>query len=40
MIASQMTDAEKAHLLPAFGALPVESVTTEVIEQWRDTFGN
>jgi integrase len=27
-----------AHLLPAFGALPVESVTTEVIEQWLASF--
>src|SRR2546426_5472703 len=29
--------AIRAHLLPAFGALPVESVTTEGIERWIAT---
>src|SRR5438445_9555637 len=29
--------AIQAHLLPAFGALPVESVTTEGIERWIAT---
>ena len=24
----------QAHLLPAFGELPVEAVTTELIEEW------
>jgi hypothetical protein len=28
-----------AHLLPAFGELPVESVTTTVIEQWLAGFS-
>jgi integrase len=28
-----------AHLLPAFGELPVEAVTTEVIERWITGFG-
>jgi integrase len=28
-----------AHLLPAFGTLPVEAVTAEVIEQWVAGFG-
>jgi integrase len=28
-----------AHLLPAFGELPIESVTTEVIERWIATVG-
>jgi integrase len=30
--------AINAHLLPAFGALPVEAVTTEVIERWVAAF--
>jgi integrase len=31
--------AIEAHLLPAFGAMPVEAVTTEVIERWIAGFG-
>jgi integrase len=31
--------AVNAHLLPAFGALPVEAVTAEVIERWVAAFG-
>ncbi|MBV8987711.1 MAG: site-specific integrase [Solirubrobacterales bacterium] len=30
--------ANKAHLMPAFGAMPVEDVTTEVIERWIADF--
>src|SRR3712207_6870601 len=25
----------KAHLLPAFGPLPLEDITTEMVEDWR-----
>ena len=31
--------AIEAHLLPAFGELPVENVTTAAIEQWLARFG-
>jgi integrase len=31
--------AISAHLLPAFGSMPVEAVTTEVIERWVVSFG-
>jgi integrase len=31
--------AIQAHLLPAFGAFPVEAVTGEVIERWIASFG-
>jgi integrase len=31
--------AVTAHLLPAFGDMPVEAVTTEVIERWVARFG-
>ncbi|MFZ0091460.1 MAG: N-terminal phage integrase SAM-like domain-containing protein [Solirubrobacteraceae bacterium] len=29
----------QAHLLPAFGELPVEAVTTEAIERWLAGYG-
>jgi hypothetical protein len=28
----------KFHLLPAFGALPVEDITTDMVETWRLTL--
>ncbi|HWF33862.1 MAG TPA: N-terminal phage integrase SAM-like domain-containing protein, partial [Solirubrobacteraceae bacterium] len=31
--------AIEAHLLPAFGSLPIEAVTTEEIERWIAGFG-
>jgi hypothetical protein len=31
--------AIRAHLLPAFGELPVETVTTELIERWLAGFS-
>ena len=31
--------AIRAHLLPAFGSMPVEAVTPEVIERWVISFG-
>ncbi len=29
----------EAHLLPAFGEMPVEAITTTAIEQWLAAFG-
>jgi integrase len=31
--------AIEAHLLPAFGSMPIEAVTTEAIERWLASFG-